>query len=250
MPRLDADIDCEVVQSAFPSSFTFSAVGLDKVTADAVTLAVIARDASGSVADYDGVLNDAISRIVGTFRYHPRRDAVLLRVTTFGTAVDEVHGFKPVLDCADPATYAGIRSGGMTALNDAVVDAVDSVVRFGDALQADARAANGIVVVITDGCENNSRETTQAAISAIKRAVTGEHLESILVVLVRVGVSDPHIKKTLDDFAAAVGFTHDVAVDGFDSRSLAKLVEFVSQSISSTSQAVGSGGPSQAIPSI
>ncbi len=56
--------------------------------------------------------------------------------------------------------------------------------------------------------------------------------------------SNGSIKQYLDDFRTEAEFTQYVPINEADQSSLAKLAEFVSKSISSQSQALGTGGAS------
>lgn len=68
-----------------------------------------------------------------------------------------------------------------------------------------------------------------------------EAVESLVTVLVGVNVQNPHMKKKLEDFAKNVGVTQFVILEDASEKTLAKLAAFVSKSITSQSQALGSG---------
>mgnify|MGYP002622060811 FL=1 len=106
---------------------------------------------------------------------------------------------------------------------------------------------NGIVFVITDGEDNISKTTANQVKAALEQAVKGENLESMVSVLIGVNVQDPYVAAALNDFNNTAGFTQYVELDNANKNTLAKLAQFVSKSISSQSQALGSGGPSQSI---
>ena len=54
----------------------------------------------------------------------------------------------------------------------------------------------------------------------------------------------------LDSFAKDGKFDKYEKINNIDAKSLAKLAEFISKSISAQSQALGTGGPSKALPSL
>ncbi len=60
-----------------------------------------------------------------------------------------------------------------------------------------------------------------------------------------VNINDAYISQRLQEFNKLVGFTQSLELDKADARTLAKLAEFVSKSISAQSQSLGKGGPSQ-----
>ena len=81
----------------------------------------------------------------------------------------------------------------------------------------------------------------------IAKGVTGESLESVVSILVGVNVASPSMSRLLQAFQVDAGFTQYVEVDNATDAKLAKLADFVSRSVSSQSQALGSGGPSKAL---
>ena len=82
---------------------------------------------------------------------------------------------------------------------------------------------------------------------AVANVRKSEVLESFKLILIGVNDGDAVVAKYLKEFNDEAGFDEHVPVDSIDAGSLAKLAEFISQSISSTSQSLGTGGPSQAV---
>ena len=66
-------------------------------------------------------------------------------------------------------------------------------------------------------------------------------------VLIGVGIEDPHVSGILQDFKDKAQLTQYIEAGAADAKTLAKIAGFISQSISSQSQALSSGGPSQPI---
>jgi len=153
-----------------------------------------------------------------------------------------LHGFK-LLENSHLADYGGIlRSGGSTALYDAAENAVASTINYGQQLSAGDFSANAILFVITDGMDNASRLPAKKVKEALTKAVTSEALESVVSLLIGVNVQDPEASRYLRQFHLEAGFTQYVELDKADTKTLARLAEFVSQSISAQSQALGTGG--------
>jgi uncharacterized protein YegL len=229
------------------TGYGFSATRISDLGSSEYTLVGITTDVSGSVSFFRAEEEKCLAEIVKACRRSPRADNLMLRLTVFDQKLDEIHGFKPLPDC-NPDDYKSIlRSGGMTALYDAALNAVESVSQYGKDLTANDFSANGIVFVITDGCNNAGKMTTAAVKKAVEKAVSGESLESVITILVGVNITDPTVSQALQDFRTAVGFTQYVEIGNATEKSLAKLAAFVSRSISSQSQALGSGGPSQSL---
>lgn len=242
MPILrDEDMEMHPIQGAY---FTFSAIRITRLGATDQTLAVIAVDTSGSTISFRRQMEAAMKSIIESCRRSPRADSMLVRAVKFDTAVEEIHGFKPLVEIA-PTSYdhALGNDGGMTALYDAAYTAIESSRQFGATLVANEFATNAVVFVITDGCNNSGTMTASMVRQALGNAVASEDLESIRSVFIGIGPDQATLKRVSDD----CGFDQYVEVATADPNTLAKLAQFVSQSMTSQSQALGTGGPSKQI---
>jgi len=242
MPIIDAQLD----QIHLPNShYGYSATRLEELGATEYTIATVVADVSGSTATFTLDMELAIQHIVQACKYSPRADNVLLRLVAFDDSLSELHGFKLLENC-HLADYGGLlRSGGSTALYDATENAVVSTTNYAHKLAAGDFSANAIVFVITDGMDNASRISPAQVKKALAEAVRSEALESIISVLIGVNVNDAQVSAYLRRFQNDAGFTQYVEIENADARTLARLAEFVSQSISAQSQALGTGGSSQ-----
>lgn len=243
MPRIT---DLENKQLA-NDNFGYSAVGLDRLGASEYTLVSIVCDRSGSVSAFKVELEKCLGEIAKSCKYSPRADNLMVRLTTFNQLLDEVHGFKLLSDVSPDDYDASIHPSGTTALYDAASNAIRAVADFGRDLTKQDFDVNAIVVVVTDGDDNSSTCGPQTVKQALADAVKTEALESLVSILVAVNSSDAHMKDRLDEFHQKAGFTQFVAIDQANSKTLAKLAEFVSKSISAQSQALGTGGPSKSL---
>jgi uncharacterized protein YegL len=243
MPILN---DTTLDQLTLPNShYGYSATRLEELGATEYTVVTVACDVSGSTADFIFDMESAITRIVQACKSSPRADNLLLRLVAFDDTLAELHGFKLLENC-NLADYVGVlRAGGSTALYDAAENAVSSTINYGRRLMAGDFAANAILFVITDGMDNASKLPAQKVKEALAKAVTSEALESIVSVLIGVNVQDPQARNFLRRFHADAGFTQYVEIDKADAKTLARLAEFVSRSISAQSQALGTGGASR-----
>lgn len=240
MPKFGAE-----TTGPLASGFSFSAVDIHSLGASEYTLVGLTVDRSGSVASYCLQEVEAIKAIVAACRRSPRADNLMLRYTTFDHVLYEKHGFKLLQDC-NPADYDGtVTPGGSTALFDASVDCVDAVARYGKDLQDNDYSVNGIVFVITDGGDNASTMTAAEVRKSIQRVLGSEVMESLVTILIGVNVQDAFLAKQLADFAQNAGFTQFVNIGDANEKKLARLADFVSKSISSQSQALGSKASSQ-----
>jgi len=238
--------DTQLDQVVLPNShYGYSATRLDDLGATEYTIASIVADVSGSTSAFVFDMEAAITRIVQACKYSPRADNLLLRLIAFDDSLSELHGFKLLENC-HLADYGGVlKSGGATALYDATENAVASTTNYAQKLAAGDFSANAIVFVITDGADNASKTSARQVKAAIDEAVRSEALESIVSVLIGVNVSNAQVSQYLKTFQVEAGFTQYVELDNADAKTLARLAEFVSQSISAQSQALGTGGGSQ-----
>jgi uncharacterized protein YegL len=243
MPILN---DTQLDQINLPNShYGYSATRLEDLGATEYTIATIVADISGSTAAFILDMEAAIARIVQACKFSPRADNLLLRLVAFDDSLSELHGFKLLENC-NLADYGGtLRPGGSTALYDATQNAVASTTNYAQKLSSADFAANAILFVITDGMDNASKMSAKKVKAALDEAVRTEALESIVSVLIGVSVQDPEVSRYLKKFHVDAGFTQYVELDQADAKTLARLAEFVSQSISAQSQALGTGGGSQ-----
>jgi len=179
----------------------------------------------------------------------PRSENLLIRVATFNSnGIEEVHGFT-LLSNINVDDYDGcVNPAGMTPLWDASLNAVESLQTYGKQLFSQEYLCNGIFFVITDGGENSSRVADMDKIkSTIQSIRINEELESVDAIL--IGVNDNHtsLKQELDSYKADAGFDQYVSLGDVSPGKLAKLAQWVSNSISSTSQVLGTGGASQPV---
>jgi len=75
----------------------------------------------------------------------------------------------------------------------------------------------------------------------------GRVLESLITVLIGINVQDPEVSRALNDLKANGGFTQYVEAKDASPKTLARVAGFISKSISSQSQSIGSGAASQPI---
>jgi hypothetical protein len=106
---------------------------------------------------------------------------------------------------------------------------------------------NAIFFIITDGGDNASKATMGMIKTEQERVRKAEELESLHSVLIGIG-TDPSTLQTLENFRVEAGFSQYIKAGDANAKTLAKIGGFISQSVSSTSQAIGTGGPSQQLP--
>lgn len=228
--------------------FNFSAVKIEDLGASDYSIVTVVQDISGSVQPFSAEMEATLVKILEACQKSPRSGNLLLRLVSFNEDVLEIHGFRE-LKTIDPAEYTGIlkRCYGSTALRDATLNSAEATEAYGKQLSSMDFRCNGVMFVISDGQDNASvvaRDPKKIA-EAFRKIKTGEiALESFNTVLIGVG-TDQSIIAELKDFSAKAEFDQFVEMGAATAARLAKLAEFISKSISSTSMALGTGQPSQ-----
>lgn len=234
--------------SADGSGYGFSSTRIEDLGASEYTLVALVTDVSGSVTGFRKDIENCVKEVVKACRQSPRADNLMLRFTRFDTRVHEVHGFKPLPNCNESDYDGSIVIGGATALFDASVNGIKSLTRYGKDLMDQDFEVNGIVVVITDGDNNAGKATVNTLKAALDGVVKSESVESLVSILVGVNTdAATGLNQYLDNIAQQAGFTQYIAIDKANASTLAKLADFISRSVSSQSQALGTGGPSQSL---
>jgi len=251
MPRLMATTDDQVINNIpGPGNFQFSAVRIENLGATEYTLVTIIVDISGSVVHFANELLKCIKSIVGACQKSPRAENLLIRLLTFNNNVYEIHGFMNLKDIVVD-DYEELHPDYMTALFDATYDGVGATLEYAKQLVDQDFDCNGAVYIITDGMDNRSSMTASAIKEKIDEAIRKEEIESIITIL--VGLHDPadrwsgEVKAHLEKFQREGNLTQFLDVGEATPQKLAKLAGFVSQSVSSQSQALGTGAPSQTL---
>ena len=222
------------------SGYQFSAVSTDDLEACEYTLVGIACDVSSSVSNFKSEMEDCLAEIVKTCKYSPRADNLMLRFVQFASDVHETHGFKPLVTINEKDYQNILNVGGCTALYDASYTLTESLIDYGRILDDEDYDVNAILFIITDGCDNSSRYNPKSLKKLKDRVLKEESLESLLIVLIGVDTNGS-ISKELNDFKNKAELDQFVDIGDANPKNLAKLASFVSQSISSQSQALNSG---------
>jgi Mg-chelatase subunit ChlD len=219
------------IQTHAVGRFRFSVVSPEALDASHYTLVNLAFDASASSHDMRRMMEQLVRGVVNSCLHLDNNGEVLLRVVTFGTFLNEVHGFKLLPQC-NPADYRdAFRCIGMTALYDAALDGVQATAALGRYLRQRGCLANGVVVIVTDGLDNQSIYGTEQVRDALTIAVERDNLESIVSIFVGILDSDSpghqEMSGSLRRLSDKMGFTHYVELDDWDAMGLARLIQFI-----------------------
>lgn len=232
--------DTMETQNVVGSSYSFSAVRPEALGAMEYTLVNIIVDVSGSVMGWSKELLDCLKEAVRSCNLSPRAENLLIRLVAFNSSIGlkEIHGFKLLKDIEiDDYQLPRCESG--TPLYDAVYNGIGATLQYADTLYTNMFTVNALTVVITDGDDNDSRATPNIIHDVINNAVSSEKLESITTIL--IGINAKHCTSFLNTFANNVGFTQFIDAGDANAKSLAKVANFISKSISSSSQSLNNG---------
>lgn len=236
------------------NSFTFSGVEIEKLTGSQYTLVNILVDESGSVENFKTELEKTLSTVIDSCKKSPQAETILARVVGFksthsGIDFNEIHGFINLSNIVDGQYIDKINPSGYTPLYDATGNALESIESYSKQLNTNDYLVNGIFFVLTDGVENSSNKYNRASDikDALKRIRRDESLESIRAILIGINDDDSSIRTFLDEFHKDAGFDEYISLGQVSANKLAKLANWISKSVSSQSQSLGSGGPSQPI---
>jgi len=248
MPRLMATSDDQVINIPGPGNFQFSAVRIEDLGATEYTLVTIICDISGSVRSFSTELLNAIKTVVEACQKSPRADNLLIRLLHFNDDIFEIHGFKNLVDI-NVNDYEPLHPQATTALFDASFDGIGATIEYAKRLVDQDFDCNGAVYIITDGMDNASTMVPSAIKDIVDKAMTQEEIESLITIL--IGIQDPNsrwagdVKRALEKFKDEANLSEFIDAGDATPQKLAKIANWVSESVSSQSQALGTGGPSQ-----
>ena len=245
MPRFEEDMQVNTANG----NYNYSAVKIDKLAGESseFTLVTIVIDVTGSVYGFEDQLLKTTKAVIDSCNSNQRNDQLMVRVMTFNTSVDEIHGFK-LLNMIDVDNdYKPFSPGGITALYDATEDAISATLSYAEDLYDQDYDTNGIIAIITDGYDNASQLASPSSIKTMLGSlITDERkIESLNTIL--IGVNASYYGSELSKFKDNAGLTQYVDAGDATPENLAKVANFISQSISSQSESLGTGGPSQSL---
>lgn len=231
-------------------SYQFSGMGTDDLEASEYTLVTIAVDNSGSILPFSDAINKCMGEVVKACRHSPRAENLMIRVISFGSSIEEFHGFKLLMNC-NPDDYNNFinGNGGLTSLNDAAINSIEAANSYATTLKNEDYDVNGLTIVITDGYENKSTHDVKHVENILKSVQMNEQIDGGLhsVLIGCAATQDNSVLSQLKDWQKEAGFSQYVSLSDVKDATFAKIANFISRSISSQSQSLATGGPSQSL---
>ena len=233
------------------SNYGYTGIPVDDLETQDNTLVVAGFDQSGSTKKWASDMENCIKEIIKSCR--SAADKLIYRQVQFDDEIKEFHGYKPLAEC-NVDDYTGCWSGGGTTnLYGASENIIDSIVDYAEQQAALHYNVNAIAYFLTDGAHylpgvaDKTLFTMEKVRLANQRAIDCEALESIMTICIGITGGDDRIRDKLRAFSNDVNFTQFIDVADADEKTLAKIANFISASVQSQSQALGSGGPSQSL---
>ena len=227
--------------------YTYSGQTMATLGASKYTLVTMVVDMSPSITDYKDDMEKMCAEVVRACQKHPNSGELTMRVVGFNSDIKEIHGYKELRNIKDTDYNGAIQPAGLTALYEATQESIEATESYGGQLIGMDYNANAVLFIITDGANNINRvadpDMIKRTLSKIKK---DEKLDSVNVILVAAS-DDPQIVSLCEDFKKDAGLNQFVKMGEATKDNLAKFAQFASASVSSTSQALGSGGVSTPI---
>lgn len=237
------------------TGMTFTAPPEEVFDESQYTIVAIVSDQSGSIYDARGDIFGMNEVIDGDLKKGSAKNTIVIRRTTFTKKgnqlkIAESHGFLPVT-AVDPQAHFPIIQGydnyGGTPLADGVLNGILAAKTQAVNLVNNMAVplVNLVIAVVTDGGETGSDASNADIKAAIEDILAEGDIESITTIL--VGVKCPvgsNDRIALEKFQRETGFTKFIPFDEMTPKTFGKVAHLISKSISTTSQALGTGGGS------
>jgi hypothetical protein len=227
--------------------YTYSGQTVATLGASKYTLVTLVLDMSPSITDYAKDMEKMTIEVVRACQKHPNSGELTMRVVGFNSDIKEIHGYKELRNIKDTDYNGSIQPAGLTALYEATQESIEATQSYGEQLIGMDYTCNGVLFIITDGANNINRVATP---DMIKKTLTkikkDEKLDSINVILVAAS-DEADVVSYCEDFYKQAGLNQFVKMGEATKDNLAKFAQFASASVSSTSQALGTGGVSKPI---
>ena len=227
--------------------YTYSGQSLNTLGASKYTLVTMVVDMSPSITDYKDDMEAMCSEVVKACKKHPNSGELTMRVVGFNSDVSEIHGYKELRNIQDTDYKGSIKPGGLTALYEATQEAIEATQSYGEQLIGMDYTCNAVLFIITDGANNINKVANPDMIKkTLAKIKKDEKLDSINVILVAASDS-PNVVQDCESFKKDANLNQFVKMGEATKDNLAKFAQFASASVSSTSQALGTGGTSKPI---
>lgn len=158
-------------------------VGVDALPSDHATLVCWVIDRTGSMSGNRNDLINAYNEGLAALKASKASDEIMMQTLLFDSdgGTEVLHAYLPIDQVPDlsQSTYA---LGGMTNLNDAVFDGISGAVAYGASLRNGGTITKVVVVIMTDGGENDSRYHSESDLRTLIEDLLREEIYTIALV--------------------------------------------------------------------
>ena len=231
------------------SKYGYQAAAVDGLKSFEQTIATGLFDESGSTRPFARQMELCVQEIIRSQRHNPVADKLMYRHCHFDTKFREVHGYKPLPECLD-SDYDGCwAGGGQTALYNSLCEVLEAKADYAERLAGKRFIVNGFLYLLTDGLNylpGQISKTKDDVKLTLAKVVASESLESLVTIMIGIN-EDKGVLRDLEEFSRYIGFSQFEKISEANEQTLARVCNFISRSLQSQSQHVGSGGPSQSL---
>jgi hypothetical protein len=202
---------------------------IDDIETDDVTIVKILLDDSASMSHHKQAVRDGYDNFIESLKGSKQGGSILVSTVVFSTHAKILHGFKKS-DEIDPIGNEYNAHGGSTALYDTLMDALTGIQAYSKDLKASGVRSKAIVVVFSDGDDNNSRNNSATDVKTVVKASLMKEGFYPVYVGYKQSPSDD-----LDAIAEQVGFPNVLTTSATQSE-IRRTMDLVSKSVIRTSQ--------------
>lgn len=204
-------------------------VSPDDLETSDVTLFVLVVDRSGSMDGVSGEVVTAYNDLLQALKDSKAAESVLMSAWLFNSSPQVLHGYLALKDVPQMNQRIYSADGG-TALYKTVLDAFTSVVAYRQTLYDAGINTKVVVVVMTDGDDNDSGRITASQVATVARSLLDQEVYTLA--LVAFGLT-----YQADRIAQNMGFPlQNVLKAGSDPSSIRRAMNTVSKSTIRASQ--------------
>jgi len=200
-----------------------------EISSDETINAVLVIDVSPSVDSYIGDLNAAFKEFLEEMQRSHVAETLMVSIIEFNEKIIVRSGFQPV-NSIDTKNITFRPCGRGTALYDAALSGITNAVNYRTNLENSGVNCKTLIFIITDGCDNSSKNGAAKVKSALENILKDEkssfNFESILF-----GVGND---SDFENAQKGMGIKH-LARIGNSGKEIRKMIGFISASISKSS---------------
>lgn len=201
-----------------------------------VIMFIVVNDVSPSISSYVTEMNTASRDVfMKELKNSHRKDDIVVKCITFNENVEHKSGFLPILNLQDD--YLDVApTGNATALYDAVLQGLESAIKYREDLEDQGIEVRTAVFIVTDGQDNSSSYDSAKKIKQIVQDLRTNEAWINSFTINMLGVGN---RSSFEGSCREMGLdpTKCLVAVGASSSEIRKQFGVISQSVSSSSAA-------------